>query len=314
MWYDFYWGSLPLNLSNLSPKKLAKYQNNLEFQNNFQNLYTTALNIFKWNNLPDTCDERMIERSLLLSGRVIFAEVDGGILSLAGAGCSALNIYGYPVRGWGWGFNGFNREFDLYVKGSGNEKTARAVLGYDNATQYPFINYIINAADRLTNAVRTMDVIVQNLKQPIIVSCDEQSVNSVREVLNNRDSNGVAIISNGKLPVDNFKVWDTKANPQILAEMRNHYEWLDTRNREILGIKSNTQPDKRERLLVDEVNANDQSTEISVDKRLTWREKLCEDINTVFNLNVSVELRNPPAGPTDYNPDTNEEVDDNVDE
>lgn len=311
MWYNGLWGEIPLNLSKLSRSKLAKFENNIEFQNTFQQLYTTAMNVFEWQGLPETCDERMIERSLLLTGRVLFAEVGGSLLSLAGGGSSALTIYGYPIRAWGWGFNGFSREFDLYVQGAeispevlktmdGNTSRGYdAVLGYDNANSYPYVSFLVSAAKRLTDMMRSMDVVVQNLKQPVIITCEESMVNTVRETLNQRDSNITAIISSGKLPIDSFKVWDTKPNPETLVAMREQYEWIHNNVKTILGINSNEQVDKKERLLVDEVNANNMQRVESVEKRLVYRQKCADLVNKAFGTDISVQLRNREEE-TDY--------------
>ena len=48
------------------PKAKAKYKNMLEFQGMYRKLVNMALNIFKWNNLPETCNEWVLEYSLLM--------------------------------------------------------------------------------------------------------------------------------------------------------------------------------------------------------------------------------------------------------
>lgn len=306
MWFSNYWGQMPLELSKLSAKKLKAFENNLEFQNIFHNFFNAALNQFEWKRLPDTCDERMLERGYLLSGRALIGDDNGGLLSLVGAPASGLTLYGYPVRAFGWGFNGYNKEFNLYVRGADETpEIARnaggltagmpnAVMGYDNACGYPYVNYLITECHRLANLKMAIDVLTENLKQPLIVSCDDTSINTVKEAFKNRADNIPAIVGTGKLPIDSFKVWDTKANPETLAAFKALYEWYEANLRELFGINSNEQTDKKERLLVDEVNANDQMTIDSVDKRLVWRQKFAEDCNKVFGTNISVSLRNPP--------------------
>ena len=320
MWYNGYFGCLPIaEIANLSPKKLAKFQSNIEFQNTFQNLMTTALNIFKWDGLPDTCDEKMLERSLILTGRAVMEKTEQGYLTLAASAASGVNLYGYPVRAHAYGMNGYNHEVVLYVPGADTDKklvkaagepvsnlTYNAVMCYDNAEGFPFVKYLITASERMSNAMRTMDVTVQNLKQPMVITCDEAMVNTVKEVLNNKDANVTAIIGNSKLPVDSFKVWQTGCDASILQSLREHYEWVANQTKSIMGINSNENLDKRERLLVDEVNANNQSIEESVDKRLAWRRKFCNEVNDAFGLNISVSLRNPIGGNCDVTVDVDE--------
>ena len=317
MWYNSIWGNLPLDLSNLSAKKLKAFESSLEFQNIFTNFFQAALNAFKWNGLPETMDQRMIERAFLLTGRCLAAEVDGNVLSLVGAPSSGWTLYGYPASAYGWGFNGFNKEFKVYVPGADDSKTIRqnaggipntgtptAVMGYDNATSYPYVNYLITECHRLANLKMAIDVLVENLKQPLIVSCDDTAINSVREAFKQRSDNMPAIVGTGRLPLDSFNVWDTKVTPDTLQAFKDLYEWYENNLRTVFGINSNEQTDKKERLLVDEVNSNNQMIEDSIDKRLFWRKRFADECNLVFGTNISVER----------NVTEKEEVTDDVDE
>lgn len=326
-WYNNYWGNISLDVSKLSAKKLKKFENNLEFQNIFHNFFNAALNTFKYNDLPDTMDERMIERSYLISARCVGADDNGGLLSLTGAPASGWTLYGYPAKAFGWGFNGYNKEFNLYVPGAdlseairrnaGGETVGKpnAVMGYDNSTGYPYVNYLITECHRLANLKMAIDVLVENLKQPLIVSCNDDAVNTVREAFKERGENMPAIVGTGKMPIDAFKVWDTKATPETLEAFKNLYEWYENNLRELFGINSNEQTDKKERLLVDEVNINNEMTIDSVDKRLVWRKRWCEQMNEVFGTNISVELRNKPKEKEMERGETDEEeAEENVDE
>lgn len=323
MWYNNFWGCIPLNVSKLSKSKLAKFENNQEFINTFEDLYTTALNKFEWENLPDTCDERMLERSFLISGMGSFVEYKGSLINLIPANAGGFTLYGYSNKYWGYGYNGFNIQFKAILKGEEQlEEIARGagvggseryigVVGLDNANTYPYINFIIQAAKRLADTTRGMDVAIQNLKQPVVITCEESAKHSIEQALNNKDSNLAAIISTGKLPLDSFNVWDTHANPAIVAEMRNHYEWIDNKTRTILGINSNDNPDKKERLLVDEINSNNEVIEDSTDKRLVYRQAFAEQVNKVFGTNISVKVRNENKDSANYK---EEEIEEDVDE
>ena len=55
---------------------------------------------------------------------------------------------------------------------------------------------------------------------------------------------------------------------------------------------NNANTDKRERLVDDEVNANNEQIEASIEVMLASRQQACEEINKMFDLNISVELRN----------------------
>ena len=299
LWYQNIFGNLPVNMSN---KKLARYETDMEFINTFNRLMNLALDIFKWEGLPDTCNARFLELSLLLYGKAILVNRDGAYINLAFASGADLNVYGEPMNGYGYGINGFNEQFKLYIDGAEQSsvvlngigqdgaKNYNGVMCRDNTLAFPYVNYIFTAARRLTQTMRSTDVIAQNLKQPIIITCEESMIKSVKEALNQRDGNVNSIISSGKLPIDSFKVWKTEADPNTLKVMWEHYGNLDSQVKELLGVNNNPNVDKKERLLVDEVNANNEATEDNISHRLKERELFCKRVNKAFGLNISVSL------------------------
>lgn len=308
MWWNGLCGPFDPFSGVKSNKKLAKYKNMLEFQNQFMYWMNLLINRYKYNGLPESVNERIIELSFLLRGAAMVAEVDGNHYSLMCAPGADYNIYGEPTKAWGYGMNGFNREFNLYVRGSdegpltlrgvsGTNATSNynAVMGWDNKARYPYVNYLIAECTRLADIQRSNDVIRANLKRPAIVACEETQVNTVRNAFKNKDENeDVIVISAAGLNIDSVKVWDLKTDPTLLAAFADDYERHEAHLRERAGLFSNPNQDKKERLLVDEVNANDEETQSSEDIGLTMRQQFCEDLNNAFGLNVSVEPRNKP--------------------
>ena len=58
----------------------------------------------------------------------------------------------------------------------------------------------------------------------------------------------------------------------------------------ILGLNNNDSNNlKKERLIVDEVNANNQEIEMYLDTDYKNRKKACDEINNKFGLNITVE-------------------------
>lgn len=301
MWTDQIWGSMPIK--NMSRKKAAKIENCQEALNWLEDLTTTALNQFEWHDLPNTCDARMIERSALLYGRYMIARLDGAYISPACVPGASFNLYGYPRSVWGWGFNGFNHEFKSYLEGE-EEKIIRdvagttdpgevsAVVGYDNIDAYPYINYIVQNALRLSDIIRAADVAVQNMKSLAIIFCDDTQVKTINEILNRREENVATVIAvKNSITAQDIKCFPVQMQKGILADFWTYFENIRNITTELFGQSSNPNEDKRERLLVDEVNANNESTYDKADKRLRMRQKFCDQVNKVFGLNISVTLR-----------------------
>ena len=55
-----------------------------------------------------------------------------------------------------------------------------------------------------------------------------------------------------------------------------------------LGVKYSTE--KKERLITDEVNSENDMLLVNIDAMLENRKKACEDMKKIFNIDVSVEL------------------------
>lgn len=300
-WYFPYFGNLPVDLAGVSKKKLQQYNNNLEFINFFEYFFSKIMAMPRWKGFPDTMDMVFFTRSLILNGKALAADVGGAKLALYGANGAGITINGYPTKGWGYGRNGFNHEFNLYVPGADESPALRkaadgatyspnydAIMCWANVDQFPALNYIIMAARRASQLIRAMDVATENLKMPLIIACDQSDLNSIQEALKQRENNVAAIITSKGLNLENIKVWDSKANPETLKTMWEQFEHIESWFDELFGINSNPNTDKRERLLVDEVNANNQTVSTNKD---TWESQLklfCDRFNAWSGLNTSV--------------------------
>ena len=63
--------------------------------------------------------------------------------------------------------------------------------------------------------------------------------------------------------------------------------------------QNNTPVDKKERLITDEAEANNQLIDSFTDLQLQARQKACDEINAMFGLNISVEPRSTVEKPVE---------------
>ena len=303
MWFNMLFPLIGCN-GKKSKKSLAKYENSIEWQNTFVNLLNIATYRFEWTGLPETCNERFLELALLTNGVACMGkDKDRGFLTLIANLNYGINLYGDYTKVQGIGWNGFNKQYTSYVEGGAN-LDVNAVLCRDNNVMYPYISYIIRATDRLTSAMRSIDTAAKKLKNPYFISCDESQNESIKRILDDIDGNTEAIVTSKSTYADMFKVFPTSIDINVLNILWTHYNNLDNQIRTILGIQNNDQSAKRERLLVDEVNANNEYTDINIDMRLRERQKFCDICNEVFGTNISVSLRQGGAFSGLYDPTT----------
>lgn len=290
MWYfDSLWSMIPAN----DKKGYARYMNNLEYRNNFMRLVNLAMNSFRWEGLPDTCNARYLELSFLMSGAALFCnDSQKGYMTLRGSAAGALyNEYGEVGAAYGWGFNGFNKQYKCYKPGSGANQNIEAVLGRDNVMMYPYINYITLAARRITDIIRTADVAAQKLKIPYFLTVDQSQEQNVRKILKDVNNNEQELIVSKGVTQETFKVWPTQVKGDVIKAIWEHLNNVESRIRETLGIEVNQNNDKKERLLTDEINSNNMFTELSIEHRLFWRQEFCKWVNENFDdVQISVHL------------------------
>lgn len=275
----------------ITNKRLQEMENTTEWMNNFVNLTNLCLDMFEWTGLPETCNERFLEQALFFEGKCGFAkDPDLGYLNLRCNQMNTFNIYGELTKLQMYGFNGYNRIFNNYIIG-GDNTNAESVICRDNDCMYPYYMYVIQGTDRLSNAMRSIDIASFQLKTPYFITCEETQKNSVTQILTDIAFNKPAIISSKGLSADEFKVLQTGANPQVLMQLWDNYYKHDNQIRTSLGIQSNPASDKSERLIVDEVNSNNQVTEMNINMRLKTRKLFCKQVNETFGLNIDCKLR-----------------------
>lgn len=307
MIWDLWGPKCPMNEA-IDKHEYAKVLNQQEFINTVMTYFNIAIERFLWGNLPKTCDYRMLEKFLILNAESLIAKFSGAYFSLGSAGGYDINIYGYPTQGYGYGMNGFNKRFNLYIPGVTESSemiktpsgtlmnklrgifTPDAVVCYDNAMRYPLIAYILADARRLADLVRSTDVAVKTLKSPIILGVGETEKRSVKALLNDYEENLFAILVARGFNIADVKVWPTNGKPETIEAFWNQYLNIHARLLAILGLNSNPNEDKKERLIVDEVNANNEFIAYNIYKELAWRRRFCDYVNELWGLDITVEI------------------------
>lgn len=286
-------------------KKLATYKNNIMFQNVFSRYVQDALRRYEFDGLPETISERVLKQSLLWYGGVTIFEKEGSLLALPSVPTGdGFNIYGEPSKVWVFARNGqFNDEVNVYIHGSdelvflrkgmtGNygSKNPKGVYIWENAIRYPFINQVIFYARSVSDTMRTLDVCRVNIKNPYIVVAEESAVNTVKQYFANRDNNEEFIISSGIFSPEKVNLLPIASNGENLNACTSLIEWYENQFKMLCGIENNAQMDKKgENLISDEVEVNEEYTELNVDKSIEYIEKGLEDVNKLFGVNISVK-------------------------
>lgn len=266
----------------LSFKSYNKQLNDITFTDYYYRLMLLARSVFKWNNLPNGIDEKWIEKFLYTEGFCIFfKDPEKGFMVAKANREGDLNYYDEPTRLRPYGTNYF---------GESLLNNDNCVMIRNNDVMFPTYPTIELYAYRLADITRTIDININAQRTPVTILCSERQKNTMKNVYKQYAGNEPVIYADKDLNLENIKTIDTQA-PVVFdkLQLQKHAIWNECMT--FLGI-SNANQDKKERLVTDEVNANNEQIEMSAQVMLKARQQACDLINEMFGLNISVELRN----------------------
>lgn len=240
-----------------------------------------AINKFEWAGLPETIPERFLENGLYTEGQMFFfVDKELGPLCLPCYGLGTPNVYGEYLR---YHVAGFNYSKDV--------KASDGVLIENNKLRLPTLPIVNYFVEQLYHIKRTRDVNIAQLKYQFVIATKENNELSVKRLVEKVDNYEPIIITdkNAMDLDDMIKVLPTGVKP-MLAELTDTYHDVLNECLTYLGI-NNANTDKRERLITNEVDANNQFIECCTSLFLESRQRACEEINKKLGLNISVRER-----------------------
>lgn len=250
------------------------------FHDYYSRLKNIALSIFKWENLPETCNEKFLEECLFDYGSAVFVnDPEMSFLNLKANIAGNLNVYNEALAYQAFS-TGYSRIFPadecVYIKNN--------YLG--KSTDSTILLY----AERLARLDLTIDVNVNAQKTPILIKCDDKTKLSLEMIYNQYEGDKPAIFGAKSLQDKPLEVLTTGA-PFIADKLREEKRAVWNEALEFMGINTNPADKKKERLIVDEVDSNNEQIDIQTITMLLCRQNACDEINAKFGLNLSVSMR-----------------------
>ncbi len=265
---------------------LSDLLNNLTFRVLYDKFKLVALNAFEWgglDQLPDGLTERQIEKLLFDHGKAIFC-LDPGMsyMCLQAEQGVNLNVYGEPLSWRAIGFN-YNK---LYDKDD-------CVIIENNKLRLATHDFIMFFVNKLTEAERTMDVNIKACKTPVIFACDDKDVLTFKRIFQQVDGNVPAIFADRGLNLDSIQSFQTGVK-FMGNELMDYANDVENKLLTFLGVNNNP-VDKKERLITDEANANNQLIDSFAALQLEARQRACEEIKKKFGIELTVKRRQAPV-------------------
>lgn len=274
-------------------------------QSLFSRIRSSLLSVFKYEGLPEEIPFQQLESLLFEKGSALFWRVGGKFYIGNYVNIGELDYYRNPIK-----------VQPVYLNGRvGTTKTVNVdcVIIRNNFEMlstmgiiHPFINRMVLNFESGAN----------NLK----MSMTKYGIKASPEIMNNVltslqkmfDNNGLI----APLPLETGYLIETLP---FFEKFESKDYWEDFNNTKsllyaLLGINTNPNEDKKERLLVDEVNANNEQVNTITQSMFEQRSDGINKINKIFELQVKITMTEEKQKDDSAKEEKDNEKDDNSEE
>ena len=256
-----------------------------------------CLSLFEYENLPESMDQRYLERCLFFDGKAAMLETpEYGYINTRACTNGYINIYGLPTK-LNCYTDGqvFRADRDVYSGIADNEdKDKYCIYVRNNWDSVPTAATIQLFAKRLCDVQRVIDINVKAQKTPIMLLGTDKQKLTLENLYAEYDGDK-PIIYGDKDIVSNevFKAIKTDA-PYVVDKLQNYKKEIWNEFLSFIGV-NNIDTEKKERLISGEAIANNEYINLNLQSYLVPRQKACEEFNRLYGTNVKVKLRSDIA-------------------
>lgn len=271
----------------IAMKSIAKQLNDLTFTDYYYRLMLIARSMYD-GKLPNSINYKWVERYLFTEGScVFFHDKNLGYMVTKYTDSGRLNSYDEPT---------FITPYATGYTGKPLENHVDCVIIRNNDIMLPTSPSLQLFAYRLAEATRTSDVNIRAQKTPVAVLCDDKQKLSFKKAMQQVEDNEFLIYGYKNFDIDSVKAVQLNA-PVVFDRLtiQKHEIWNECMT--FLGI-NNANQDKRERLVDDEVQANNEQVGVSGNVFFSARQEAFEEIRSLFGLTeeeANVTMREMPT-------------------
>lgn len=264
-----------------------------------EQLYREISNLFEWEGMPDEIPLDYLERTLIRHGTVMFfkEEETYGYMALR---CSAryYNVYGQPTQAYAVTPNmeqntHYRERTVAYQYTQELNPDDMCVIIQNMEGGQPISQIVDFYATRMALIFQAFDTNALWQNVPQIFRVNDKTLKLTIEKLFSDVQTGKPFVVVDKEMLGEAGGVQTD---EITAEFRldkllDVYNELKGKFYETVGINT-PGADKKERLITDEVNANNQSTQTALQVMLSMREKAAMEIGKLYpDLTITVKLK-----------------------
>jgi len=258
---------------------LTDLLNDLTFRTVYEKFRLLAVTSYEWDGLPEWIKPKHIERYLFDHGKAIFfKDPSMSYMCLQAHDGVGLDPYGEPLQYIATGVN-YHKTYSV----------DDCVIIDNNPMRLNTRDIVYFYVNKITEAERSMDVNVKNVKTPFIIACDDKDVLSFKRIMQMIHDNALTVYADRGLNLDALEVLRTDVK-FMGNDLMDYKKSVENELLTFLGY-DNLAVDKKERVNLSEANSNNEITQAFADLGLKSRQLACEKINEKYGLNVSVKRK-----------------------
>lgn len=244
-------------------------------------LYEKLVKIFTYDDLPSTIPQDALENYIVQFGYAgITLNPKYGFLAVP---CSKYGVGLYPR------YEPLAQYCTPLAEGKNLIIGQDIIIVKNNSYQLSCDSIVKRYARQLADFDATINVLTSNKRMPILPSFDnEEGAESFKAVMvANRLGQVDTVLDKNFIQTGNFTPYANTPNNDIADVIESRNSILRNFLQEI-GIT--TASDKKERMVVDEVNVNSQLLLFNLSDMLKCRQDAIEQVNNLYGLNITVRL------------------------
>ena len=251
------------------------------FENYCKYTFTRTQSMFTYEGLPETIPVQWLESYLQRNGSCCIAEHEGKLYALLGNAGGELDEYYQPTI-----YTVANPALNLSKSFKIGEDCVYCKNDYDAIGLVPLVSRYCGLMTENLLTVRISDI---NMRMMNLLSApDDNTLQSTKQYLKDLENGKLGVV--GETPFFEGLKLQSKGvgNGDYMIQFIELQQYLKGSMYNELGINANFNM-KREALSGQEVALNDDALMPLIDDMLKQRRAMCDELNEMFGLNVSVD-------------------------
>lgn len=251
------------------------------FENYCKYTFTRTQSMFTYEGLPDTIPVQWLESYLQRNGSCCIAEHEGKLYALLGNAGGELDEYYQPTI-----YTVANPALNLSKSFKIGEDCVYCRNDFDAVGLVPLVSRYCGLMTENLLTVRISDI---NMRMMNLLSApDDNTLQSTKQYLKDMEDGKLGVV--GETPFFEGLKLQSKGvgNGDYMIQFIELQQYLKGSMYNELGINANFNM-KREALSGQEVALNDDALMPLIDDMLKQRRAMCDELNQMFGLNVSVD-------------------------